>query len=61
MSDEARPTNTAPLSPSGCLEDAARMLRFAEGETDSRLFEHWTSLAEHWIELSAQVRENATV
>lgn len=42
----ARPTNSR-----GCLDQAARVLQFAEGETDSRLFEHWTTLAEKWMEL----------
>ena len=42
----ARPTTSR-----GCLDQAARVLQFAEGETDSRLFEHWTTLAEKWMEL----------
>lgn len=56
MSDE-QPTSDAqvtverPTNSRGCLDQAARVLQFAERETDSRLFEHYTTLAEKWMEL----------
>lgn len=42
----ARPTNSR-----GCLDQAARLLLFAESETNDRLFEQYTALAEKWMEL----------
>lgn len=42
----ARPTNSR-----GCLDQAARVLMFAEGESDQRLFDQYTTLAEKWMEL----------
>lgn len=44
----------APSTNSGsAFQQAARVLRFAEGETDSRLFDHWMTLAEKWMELGS--------
>ena len=47
----------APLTRSGCLENAARVLRFAEGETNPVQFDQWTSLAEKWMELGETIGE----
>lgn len=48
-------TNTAPATSDACFQNAARVLHFAERETDSRLFEHWTTLAERWMELGTMM------
>lgn len=59
MSEQAS-TNT-PITAADCNESAARVLRFAETETNGQLFEQYCTLAERWIELGINVRENATL
>lgn len=34
-----------------CMQNAARVLRFAEGETNQQLFEQYVTLSERWMEL----------
>lgn len=53
MGDEVASTSSAPATSETCFQNAARVLQFAERETDSRLFEHWMSLAERWMELGS--------
>lgn len=62
MSDEQAPATekatTRPTSSGEAFQNAARVLRFAEGETDGRLFDQWTALAEKWMELGSIMGES---
>ena len=55
--EDVNADTVAPLTRSGCLENAARVLRFAEGETNPVQFDQWTSLAEKWMELGETIGE----
>jgi hypothetical protein len=44
----ARPNNSQ-----GCLDQAARVLTFAEMETHPERFDQYTTLADKWMELGA--------
>ena len=48
----------APISQSQCFENAARVLRFAEGETNPVQFDQYMTLAERWMELGASAGES---
>lgn len=52
---EGASTNTVPATSAQCFQNAARVLHFAEGESDSRLFEQYATLAERWMELGTMM------
>lgn len=60
MSDEPQATDaqvavTRPATSDECFQSAARVLRFAEGETNPTMFDQYTTLAERWMELGSMM------
>lgn len=46
-----------PVHSDQCFQHAARVLRFAEGETNPVQFDQYMTLAERWMELGSTMGE----